>query len=185
MIQRGRGLRLQAMLIVGNNSRALTLIELIVTVTIISILAGVTIASMKTVNRPQQLVENVTNTMQNALNQANVNSLTTASASNLQVQVCSLRYNAGSGFAECDNRPSWDNINGNKLPSGVSVSVTGAASNQITYASGLLPPASISPPATNITITISFANKVSCFNTITIWPNGVLDMANHATIDNC
>lgn len=163
----------------NNNSRALTLIELIVTVTILSIIAGISMASMKTVNRPQQLVENATNIVYNALTQANVNSLTTSSSQN----ICSLQYDAVSKYAICDSQATWANINGSKLPSGVSVSVSGATNNTVTYLLGLLPPASLT--LSKVLITISLAVKASCNNTITIWPNGVIDMTNNATITNC
>jgi len=173
----------------GNNNRALTLIELIVTVTIVSIIAGITMTSMKTVNRPQQLVENATNLVYNALTQANVNSLTMVStstvASSNAKDVCSLKYDAVSRYAICDTQPSWINVNGNKLPNQVVVSISGATNNKVTYVLGLLPTDAISFSSNNIIIRIALATKASCFNTITIWPNGVLDVSTQATIANC
>lgn len=171
------------LLFAGNNSRALTLIELIVTVTIISIIAGITMASMKTVNRPQQLIENATNIVYNALNQANVSSLTTTVTASNSKEVCSLKYDAVSKYAICDTQSIWTNVNGNKLPNQVVVSISGATNNKVTYVLGLLPKDSLS--SNNIIIRIALATKASCFNTITIWPNGVLDIFTQATIANC
>lgn len=174
-------------LFAGNNNHALTLIELIVTVTIVSIIAGITMASMKTVNRPQQLVENATNLVYTALTQANVNSLTMVStstvASSNAKDVCSLTYDAVSRYAICGTQATWTNVNGNKLPNQVVVSIAGATNNKVTYVLGLLPTDSLS--SNNIIITIALATKASCFNTITIWPNGVLDVNTQATIANC
>ena len=177
-------------LFAGNNNRALTLIELIVTVTIVSIIAGITMASMKTVNRPQQLVENATNLVYNALTQANVNSLTTVSTSTATTSnakdVCSLTYDPVSKYAICDTQTTWTNVNGNKLPNQVVDSISGATNNKVTYVLGLLPTGPTgSLTSNNIIITIALATKASCFNTITIWPNGVLDVNTQATIANC
>lgn len=162
------------------NCTALTLVELIVTVTIISVLAALTMASMKTVRRPQQTVENVTNMIQSALNQANVGSL----AANGSQTVCSLRTDLITGFGICDVTSSlWRNINGASFPPGVTVAVSGAVNNTITYTLGLLPATALS--ANNVNINITFTERTSCFNNVIVWPNGVVDVTINATLANC
>lgn len=158
------------------NCTALTLVELIVTVTIISVLAALTMASMKTVRRPQQTVENVTNMIQSALNQANVGSL----AANGSQTVCSLTTDPITGFGICDVTSSlWRNINGASFPPGITVTVSGAVNNKITYTLGLL------SAANNVNINITFTERTSCSNNVIVWPNGVVDVMVNATLANC
>ena len=168
------------------NCIALTLVELIVTVTIISVLAALTMASMQTVRRPQQTVENVTNMIQSALNQANVGSLTI----NGSQTVCSLTTDTNpgpnAGFGICnDTNAVWTNINGASLPPGITLTVSGAVNNTITYILGLLPTSSLVVGNSNVNINIRFTERASCFNNVIIWPNGVVDVTVNATLANC
>ena len=167
-----------------NKYLGVTLIELLVTVALIAILAGISIANMKTVQRSQELVDNATTVVENLLNQANTNSITL----NNSQAVCNLTVGTGSGssFSTCDaTATTWINVNGNVLPkvritiSGVTP-INGAPNNEITYTNGLV---SSSTPAT---ITITSISNTSCYNVITVWPNGILDInTTNSTSTNC
>ena len=178
----------QVTLHAGNNNMnkylGVTLIELLVTVALIAILAGISIANMKTVQRSQELVDNATTVVENLLNQANTNSITL----NNSQAVCNLTVGTGSGssFSTCDaTATTWINVNGNVLPkvritiSGVTP-INGAPNNEITYTNGLV------SSSTKATITITSISNTSCYNVITVWPNGILDIdTTNSTSTNC
>ena len=162
----------------------ITLIEIIVTVAIIALLAGLTLANISTIQRPQDAVDSATDFIENLLNQANSTSIT----ANQPQYVCS--YTKGTGvagsFATCNSSLSanttsstvpWGNVNGSIFKQ-VNISVTGQytvgqPSNSIYYSSGL-----VSNVLSNsqITISITSTTKPACTSTITIWPNGVLNI---------
>ena len=162
----------------------LTLIELLVTVALIAILASVTIAHMKTVKRPQDLVDNATTVIENLLTQASSNSLTT----NTDQTVCRLKYNSTSGFAICDiTATTWDNVNGSALPQ-VTVSITGlsaSSNNTITYTQGYQNNITNANPTGKVSITITSNDNSNCYNTINVWPNGILDIRSNTTSAAC
>ncbi len=161
----------------------LTLIELLVTVALIAILASVTIAHMRTVKRPQDLVDNATTIIENLLTQASSNSLTTTNPE--QTAVCKLKYDSTSGFAKCDiTATTWDNVNGNALPR-VTVSTAGlsaSSNNTITYTQGYQNNITTTNPTGKVSIKITSTDNSNCFNTINVWPNGILDIDTSNTI---
>ncbi len=172
-----------------------TLIELLVTVSITAVLAGLTIASMKTIRRPQDLVDNATDIIENLLNQANANSVNTDS----DQLVCSLIAGSGSTLAQCPTTTTtptistscpiptnttactaactWGNVNGSTFQR---VTICVGPSNVITYSKGLMP-RDASNNVNKYTITITSQDSTTCYNTITVWPNGVLDVTNNCS----
>lgn len=159
-----------------NKNFGVTLVEVIVTVTIVALLTGLTIASMKTIKRPQELVDNATDVVENILNQANTSSIT----SNKPQDVCSLnKSSTTNNFATCNPDVSdWDNVNGSKFPK-IKIKIERGTpkdkrppddvipENIITYSLGLAPD--------SYKITISSIEKAACYNVINVWPNGVID----------
>ena len=72
----------------------LTIIELLVTVALIAIMAALSISSLKRIRRPQELVDTATMVIENLLNQANSDSVTT----NTTKYICNLSQNIGSNL---------------------------------------------------------------------------------------
>jgi len=161
----------------------LTIIELLVTVALIAIMAALSISSLKRIRRPQELVDTATMVIENLLNQANSNSVTT----NTTQYICSLPPNTGSGTScpanstytatssTYSSTPStWSNVNGNIfLPQ---VNITGPTGT-ITYTQGLV--------ATQATLIITSTSNTACYNSIIIWPNGVLDVSTNTLSAGC
>jgi Tfp pilus assembly protein FimT len=157
----------------------LTIIELLVTVALIAIMAALSISSLKRIRRPQELVDTATMVIENLLNQANSDSVTT----NTTKYICNLSQNIGSG-ASCPATAAnstypacpytWNNVNGNIfLPQ---VNITGST-DTITYTQGLV--------ATLAKLTITSTSNTACYNSIIIWPNGVLDVSTNTLSAGC
>ncbi len=171
----------------------LTLIELMVTVSIVVILAGVSIANMNKLRRPKDLVDEATSIIVNTLNQANATAMSTGTTQ----LVCNLTAGATSAVCPVTSPSTWTNINGSIFNLKVQVTITSSVTplSSIVYCSngGLypiacppLPPATPSSPfpsfpaAFVITATTPTDDSVLCFNQINLWPNGVINV-----VKNC
>lgn len=160
-------------------SLGLTLIELLMTVALVAILAGVSIANMSKVRSPQNLVDEATDMITNSLNQANALSMNDDSSTTGH-DVCSIKTGTGSSNASCDTDTSnktWDNVNGSKFNNKVKVNVqltmsdgSTVSSKKITYKNGLV------DSKFKITIAYTSTTDISCSNTIILWPNSVIDV---------
>ena len=154
-----------------------TLIELIVTMAIVVILAGVSIANMRGSRRSKNLVDNTTDLIVTALNQANATSIASNPAT-----VCHIKAGTGNDRARCDpdlTRITWENVNGVKFNARITVNITGGP--VITYTNGLITSGSSNDAAFTITVTATDSDN-SCTNTsipsntIKLWQNGVVDV---------
>ena len=144
----------------------LTLIEMIITMSIVVILAGVTLGNMNKLRRPKDLVNEVTDTIVNTLNQANATSIATGT---LQ-KVCTIKTGTGTSRADCDPTVSpWFNVNGSEFNKKVTVTIVPATI--IIYTQGLV----TSNPSI-YTITITSSTDSTCNNVITLWPNSVVEI---------
>ncbi len=157
-----------------------TLIELIVTMAIVVILAGVSIANMRGSRRSKNLVDDTTDLIVTALNQANATSI--ASGTTNPAKVCHIIAGTGNNRADCDpdlTRTTWQNVNGVKFNARVTVNITGGP--VITYTNGLITSGSSNDAAFTITVTAtdsdtSCTNTSIPSNTIKLWQNGVVDV---------
>ena len=155
----------------------LTLIELMITISLVVILAGVSIANMNKMRRPKDLVDETTDTIVNTLNQANAVSTSTGGSQ----FVCEITDGAGAnGRAGCTSpiQPTWKNVNGAAFNTKVVVTIkmkdTTPPTLNITYQSGLV---SGIPPTSAFIITVkSKVDIPPCSNTITLWPNSVIEV---------
>jgi len=147
----------------------LTLIEMIITMSIVVILAGVTLGNMNKLRRPKDLVNEVTDTIVNTLNQANATSIATGATQD----VCTLVKGTGtgtSGRAACDDTAgSWKNVNGSEFNQKVTVTILPA--KKIIYKQGL-----IDNNTSIYTITVTSNTDATYNNVITVWPNSVVEI---------
>lgn len=156
-----------------------TLIELIVTMAIVVILAGVSIANMRGSRRSKNLVDDTTDLIVTALNQANATSI---ASSTTNATVCHIIAGTGNNRADCDpdlTRNTWQNVNGVKFNARVTVTIVGGP--VITYTNGLITSGSSNDAAFTITVTAkdsdtSCTNTSIPSNTIKLWQNGVVDV---------
>lgn len=161
--------------------KGVTLLELLITLAIVAVLAAITIANMKSVKKPLDLVDNATNVIENILNQANSKSIVT----NTPQEVCNLSAGNAGSYAVCSNTTTWENVNGNTFSNVIiqaNLGTSGASlNNKIIYTQGLI--------MEKIILTIQYIENGiasnTCFNRIIIWPNGVVDVENQATQATC
>ena len=160
----------------------LTLIELMITISLVVILAGVSIANMNKMRRPKDLVDEATDTIVNTLNQANAVSASKSDQQTSEPQfVCEITAGAGAnGRAGCTSpiQPTWKNVNGAAFNTKVVVTIkmkdTTPPTLNITYQNGLV---SGIPPTSAFIITVkSKVDSPPCSNTITLWPNSVIEV---------
>lgn len=163
----------------------LTLIELIITVSIIVILAGVSVANMNSARRTKPIVDDTTDLIINQLNQANALSISTSGTNTKKV--CHLLAGTGSNLADCDpTKTTWSNVNGLNFnaKSIVTISSNPTGTNVITYTNGLINFGTSTSAAFVITVAATTKDD-SCttatgkipINTINIWQNGVIDVS--------
>lgn len=175
----------------------LTLIELIVTLSIVAIIAWLNIKNLRSQGNAKSLVDNATDIIVAQLNQANAKSnysSTVGSGAAIQdtAEVCHISSGSGGDKASCNDRQvSWGNVNGIKFNEKVTVTIVHTASNKkytVVYKNGSIDPnltSGVSSAAAVFVITIKarFKDK-SCNsetdtfarNSVYIWHNGVIDV---------
>jgi prepilin-type N-terminal cleavage/methylation domain-containing protein len=152
----------------------LTLIEVMVTITVIVILTAASMANMGRLRRPKTLVDEATDLIVNILNQANSESITT----NTAIEVCQLDRGTD-GRGTCNTSATqWENINGNTFSQRVRVNVD--PGQIIAYDNGLVTLNNINSAAFTITVQATEQDTICGdrpLNTISLWSNGVLEIA--------
>lgn len=173
------------MIKINKQSAGLTLIELIITVSIVVILAGVSVANMNSTRRTKPIVDDTTDLIINQLNQANSLSISTSGTNTRKV--CHILAGTGSNLADCDpTKTTWSNVNGLNFnaKSIVTIDSTPPGTNIITYTNGLILNFGTSTTAAFVITVAATAPDRSCttatgqipINTINIWQNGVIDV---------
>lgn len=167
---------------------ALTLIEMIITITIMGVMFGLAMVNFSTLNSPKELVDEASNVIIQTCNQFIAESL---NVDNEQV-LCSIVAGTGSNRAGCGSSSVWNNINNNKFNSKITVTVQGSSASggiaQIIYQNGLISKIKYTTSPTQdvfinndnemniinpITFKVEF-NTSNCFNNVKLWPSNVM-----------
>jgi prepilin-type N-terminal cleavage/methylation domain-containing protein len=121
------------------NLLAFNLIEMVVTMTIISILAGVGITKFSQLKPPQEIINETTNIILTTINQTVYTSLNNT----VSQEICNMQAGSGDKRASCKTTDfinnSWVNINNNRFNNLVTVQFTatnGKFISKITYQGG-------------------------------------------------